>query len=484
NIELDDPSELGDDVCLEYTDFGNDMGAPITWSGSEYDDGYQTDQSNEFAELLLAENSEQDNSFDINRSRNSRSHLNLFQLEQGGSDDSSDNYSQMAYMIIEELESRGATEVEQEVEGQNDFTSDDDGEDGATTDSLDEDDHSGMARFGIEVDDEGEENIEFYDLQADDALGSLLNNFEFAGDVEFFVLPDQEVRPGSLTAASSQVCSCEQGSTQEKSLNLNNDSRLPIMGSFSISRQDGKTAGCTIIDERNALSPSPFTGGKVVRYNQFKKLQSRSCAGDSAPSSVGTPQQSMQLAEQALGNSQPDKQNDSNISAEDFDITAFIRGISSLEEECSETEKAKEDSKLDYLSRWRRVPMTAFRRKMLAQTTPKGDHMALDAAIQSCSTLGENISLYEPASIKKQNARLLFSPPSKKSHRRGYRQNPKSDICGSGRKAEPMDTSIEEGVSIVQSLDVPLFDGLIETGSRGVPTMLNLLDGIEDLPID
>jgi hypothetical protein len=39
-IEIDDlddePSELGEDVCLEYTDFGQDLGFPVTWSESEY----------------------------------------------------------------------------------------------------------------------------------------------------------------------------------------------------------------------------------------------------------------------------------------------------------------------------------------------------------------------------------------------------------------------------------------------------------------
>jgi hypothetical protein len=29
-----EPSELGDDVCLEYTDFGQEF--PVTWSESEY----------------------------------------------------------------------------------------------------------------------------------------------------------------------------------------------------------------------------------------------------------------------------------------------------------------------------------------------------------------------------------------------------------------------------------------------------------------
>lgn len=37
-VLMDDASELGEDVCLEYTDFGasHEMGVPVTWSESDY----------------------------------------------------------------------------------------------------------------------------------------------------------------------------------------------------------------------------------------------------------------------------------------------------------------------------------------------------------------------------------------------------------------------------------------------------------------
>jgi hypothetical protein len=31
-----EPSKLGEDFCLKYTDFGQDLGFPVTWSESEY----------------------------------------------------------------------------------------------------------------------------------------------------------------------------------------------------------------------------------------------------------------------------------------------------------------------------------------------------------------------------------------------------------------------------------------------------------------
>lgn len=489
DIVMDDASELGEDVCLEYTDFGaNELGVPVTWSESEYDEGEQSDETDEFAEFLLMEASDYDLT-DMTRFQSIDHDLGEnFDLESHFGSDSGGS-SQTGYMIIEEFESLQTHEPDEEqIEVEE--------EDGDTTDSLDEDDHSGLVKFGIEVDDDEEEDdAMFFDLPPDSALGSLLTNFELSGDVEFFVLPEEESVNASPQATRqiiespsiSTSCllppppgSCITKPTLPETVGTTSEIQLPVMGSFTV----GRSAGRTIIDEKAIPPISPFTGGKVVRYNRFKKLRDQSCGNDSERSSLGTPK--------------PDSNHPAEQSApeDDFDITAFIHGISSKDDEdffdfgnAEGMEESIEEgggkSNLDDLSRWRRVPMTAFR-----MSNEPSQPIMLDGAIQPSARAGEKtLSLVQQ---KKLNAKsLLLSPNNRKSRRkRGIRKDeinhpPQHQPKKRGRVEE------EEELRLVinEMFDTPLFKSVIERNEgvggddQDVP-MLNLMDGIEGLPIE
>lgn len=170
------------------------------------------------------------------------------------------------------------------------------------------------------------------------------------------------------------------------------------MGTFSVDRQDGTNAGRTIIDSEKSLPLSPFTGTKVIRYNRFRKLRQQSCTGDSEQSSMtGTPKPDD--SQHSIIN--PGTSTNGALPEPEFDISAFIRGISSIDEGCSDGEKSPYDAstaELDGLSRWQRVPITAFRRRMVMMNCPEGredpGQMILDGAIQpSSSSLAETLGL-------------------------------------------------------------------------------------------
>ncbi|WAQ84650.1 hypothetical protein PtA15_5A223 [Puccinia triticina] len=411
-----EPSELGEDVCLEYTDFGQDLGFPVTWSESEYDEDHQAEEpANEFAEFLLMDPSEgEHHSFGFEQLERLRASAKYGQMiagmdasQDGSTDDEHDDDSHFGYMIIEELGPDEDEEEEEEEDAQS-MSADD----GATTDSLDEDDHSGLVRFGIEAEDgnqaysddnddndqqqhpDEEDDASFFDLPATSStIGSILTNLDLS------VLST----PGSTNPG--------EGGNQSGSREI----KLPIMGTFSVDRSDGTNAGRTIIDEEKSLPLSPFTGGKVVRYNQFRKLRQQLCSrGESERSSsvAGTPKPT-----DPSQDSGPPGPSTNNMDIEkpepEFDITAFIRGISSIDEGCSDGEPKTgggynhdggEDEgegsqtqgsmgTLDGLSRWQRVPMTAFRRRMIGGCAEEGhgseeeERMLLDGAKHSPSAL-------------------------------------------------------------------------------------------------
>ncbi|KAH9819615.1 hypothetical protein DFH28DRAFT_1122354 [Melampsora americana] len=489
DVVMDDASELGEDVCLEYTDFGaNELGVPVTWSESEYDEGEKSDETDEFAEFLLMEASDYDLT-DMNRFQSIDHDLGEnFDLESHLGSDSGGS-SQTGYMIIEEFESLQTHEPdEEEIEEEE--------EDGETTDSLDEDDHSGLVKFGIEVDDDEEEDdATFFDLPPDSALGSLLTNFELSGDVEFFVLPeDESANPSpqatrqiieSPSISTSCLLPAPPGSSTtnpvlSEMLGTKPEIQLPVMGSFSV----GKSAGRTIIDEKAIPPVSPFTGGKVIRYNRFKKLRDRSCGNESERSSLGTPKaDSNHPAEQSA----PE---------DDFDITAFIHGISSKDDEeffdfgnkgrTEGIEEGVEKRKLDDLSRWRRVPMTAFR----MSNEPVPPPIILDGAIQPSARAGQKtLSLVQQSKLNGKS--LLNSPHHRKSKKKRGHRTEEIVQHHPERKRGRIEEEEELRLAINSMFDTPLFKSMIERneGIEGggvdedVP-MLNLMDGIEGLPIE
>ncbi|KAA1066921.1 hypothetical protein PGT21_012582 [Puccinia graminis f. sp. tritici] len=446
-IEIDDlddqPSELGEDVCLEYTDFGQDLGFPVTWSESEYDEDHEAEEpADEFAEFLLMDASEGDHSFGFEQLQNFRASSKYSQMMAGidrSEGGSTDEESHLGYMIIEELGDEDEDDDDDDNDNEDDRSEKDDrtnnhsqsisGDDGATTDSLDEDDHSGLVRFGIEADDgnEGhsddddhqadeEDDASFYDLPATSALGSMLTNF----DLSVISTPD----------------STNPGEPRTNKLSGSREIKLPVMGSFSVDRQDGTNAGRTIIDEEKSVPLSPFTGTKVIRYNRFRKLRQQSCTGESEPSSlVGTPK-----AEESQDSIHPgpSSTNELGLPEQEFDITAFIRGISSIDEGCSDGEKNAYEgttAELDGLSRWQRVPMTAFRRQMMRSCAEGGSEMLLDGAIQPSSSLDETLGLsVQPGRVRKKNGSSSssglhlsgLSAPNKVYDRRLHRRMRKS----------------------------------------------------------
>lgn len=440
-----------------------------------------------------------------------------------GSHFSDSEISQTGYMLIKEFESMGHTE--HELDHVDDGDESMGGEDGDTTDSLDEDDHSGLVRFGIEVDDE-EDDAAFFDLPPDSALGSLLTNFELSGDVEFFILPEESDSSNKLKDAidrQSISTACLLAANQSTSSDINVapmcDIQLPVMGSFSVGRRDGSCAGRTIIDEKAHPPVSPFSGGKVVRYNRFKKLRERSCAGDSEISSLGTPKPDSYSGSQAP---HPTEQGALSAPEDDFDITAFIRGISSKDGDGFsesgdglEVEQALHEpaTGLEDLSRWRRVPMTAFRRNMMSASASgwaNEQPMMLDGAIQPSARGGQTLSLvHAPMSQKKQHAKTLLLSPSRKTggssrkERRRRRMSKKaidpilvknenetgviglgevSSALGGGSVGVGGEEETRSGLGN-KGFDTPLFKSVIEMGTTDVP-MLNLMDGIDGLPIE
>lgn len=99
----------------------------------------------------------------------------------GSSNATDDQDSLMGYMIIEELNPEDEDNGDDEDPDHNNNQSFSGDDDGATTDSLDEDDHSGLVRFGIEAEDADQPNSEeddpnFFDLPtASSAIGSMLD---------------------------------------------------------------------------------------------------------------------------------------------------------------------------------------------------------------------------------------------------------------------------------------------------------------------
>ncbi|POW22525.1 hypothetical protein PSHT_01182 [Puccinia striiformis] len=366
-MEIDDlhsdlPSELGEDVCLEYTDFGQDLGFPVTWSESEYDDDdHEVEEPvDEFAEFLLMDQAseEGEESFGFTQLGSAR-YTQMIGIErsEGGessTDDDNDDSSQLGYMIIEEFEPMMDDSDQDMTEDSGSDDDDDDdhsmsgGDDGATTDSLDEDDHSGLVRFGIEAADDS--NI---DPHSDDHL---LHQAEEDEDARFFDLPPASALGSMLTNFDLSVISTPDliNNNNLKNLSDSNAIKLPIMGTFPADREDGTNAGRTIIDSEQILPLSPFTGGKVVRYNRFRKLRQRSCTGgESERSSIGGGGTTTPRAEESNDSIAPNGGSSSNLIVEgesggggngdaeetEFDITAFIRGISSIDEGCSDGEK-------------------------------------------------------------------------------------------------------------------------------------------------
>lgn len=446
------PSELGEDVCLEYTDFGQDLGFPVTWSESDYDEDHQAEEPvDEFAEFLLMDSSEGgDHSFGFERFNSFRTpskystprvkatinrrglnghHPGMNEQAEEDEDDEDDEDEDDDYlglMLIEDLDpcqlfiqpdqppySNPIKSNDQEPDQQQSTS----GDDGATTDSLDEDDHSGLVRFGIEADD-SHEIITEDDEDDDDHHHhqELLNPSDEHPTPDSFNLPITSPPLGSILTnlhlfASKQtndstdpIDPCMIGST-------NRSIKPPIMGTFSVDRQDGSNAGRTIIDDQKSLPLSPFTGGKVIRYNRFKKLRQQSSIESSNPSSIGGTPMAEDSQELLLMNnaSRP------MVTEDEFDITAFIRGISSIDESCSDGEKKDSNegsskttmAELDGLSRWQRVPMSAFRRRMMMRSDGEGhqdDKVLLDGAIlQPSSSLGQTLSLCQPG--RKRNKR-------------------------------------------------------------------------------
>ncbi|OAV96128.1 hypothetical protein PTTG_26465 [Puccinia triticina 1-1 BBBD Race 1] len=425
NMDIDnEPSELGEDVCLEYTDFGQDLGFPVTWSESEYDEDHQAEEpANEFAEFLLMDPSEgEHHSFGFEQLERLRASAKYGQMiagmdasQDGSTDDEHDDDSHFGYMIIEELGPDDEDEEEEEEEDAQSMSADD----GATTDSLDEDDHSGLVRFGIEAEDG---NQAYSDDNKDDDHQQQQPDEE--DDASFFDLPATSSTIGSILTNLDLSVLSTPGSTNPGEGGNQSGSReikLPIMGTFSVDRSDGTNAGRTIIDEEKSLPLSPFTGGKVVRYNQFRKLRQQLCSrGESERSSsvAGTPKPTD--PSQDSGPPGPSTNNmDIDKPEPEFDITAFIRGISSIDEGCSDGEPKTgggynhdggEDEgegsqtqgsmgALDGLSRWQRVPMTAFRRRMIGGCAEEGhgseeeERMLLDGAVQPSSSLAETLGL-------------------------------------------------------------------------------------------
>ncbi|KAI9621397.1 hypothetical protein H4Q26_015693 [Puccinia striiformis f. sp. tritici PST-130] len=424
-MEIDDlhsdlPSELGEDVCLEYTDFGQDLGFPVTWSESEYDDDdHEVEEPvDEFAEFLLMDQAseEGEESFGFTQ-LGSAQYTQMIGIErsEGGessTDDDNDDSSQLGYMIIEEFEPMMDDSDQDMTEDSGSDDDDDDdhsmsgGDDGATTDSLDEDDHSGLVRFGIEAADDS--NI---DPHSDDHL---LHQAEEDEDARFFDLPPASALGSMLTNFDLSVISTPDliNNNNLKNLSDSNAIKLPIMGTFPADREDGTNAGRTIIDSEQILPLSPFTGGKVVRYNRFRKLRQRSCTGgESERSSIGGGGTTTPRAEESNDSIAPNGGSSSNLIVEgesggggngdaeetEFDITAFIRGISSIDEGCSDGEKNETNTiELDGLSRWQRVPMTAFRRRTMMMSydhhqpdlnsSDSNQQMFIEGAIQPSSS--------------------------------------------------------------------------------------------------
>ncbi|KNE92968.1 hypothetical protein PSTG_13683 [Puccinia striiformis f. sp. tritici PST-78] len=430
-MEIDDlhsdlPSELGEDVCLEYTDFGQDLGFPVTWSESEYDDDdHEVEEPvDEFAEFLLMDQAseEGEESFGFTQLGSAR-YTQMIGIErsEGGessTDDDNDDSSQLGYMIIEEFEPMMDDSDQDMTEDSGSDDDDDDdhsmsgGDDGATTDSLDEDDHSGLVRFGIEAADDS--NI---DPHSDDHL---LHQAEEDEDARFFDLPPASALGSMLTNFDLSVISTPDliNNNNLKNLSDSNAIKLPIMGTFPADREDGTNAGRTIIDSEQILPLSPFTGGKVVRYNRFRKLRQRSCTGgESERSSIGGGGTTTPRAEESNDSIAPNGGSSSNLIVEgesggggngdaeetEFDITAFIRGISSIDEGCSDGEKNETNTiELDGLSRWQRVPMTAFRRRTMMMSydhhqpdlnsSDSNQQMFIEGAIQPSSSFREIFS--------------------------------------------------------------------------------------------
>ncbi|KAG0149039.1 hypothetical protein CROQUDRAFT_89614 [Cronartium quercuum f. sp. fusiforme G11] len=456
DVPMDEASELGEDVCLEYTDFGaHELGVPVTWSESDYDEGEETDETDEFAEFLLMEAANECKTVSMSKleSVDTRSDTESFEFDGLFSDRES-------YMVLEDFEG---------IPTAAEASSSEEGSDGETTDSLDEDDHSGLVRFGIEVDDDEEEDdAAFFDLPPDSALGSLLNHFELSGDVEFFVLPEDPTPSQSIATSCLLPADPRQTNTATSgSAGMVPDPgmgsiQLPVMGSFAV----GTAAGRTIIDDHAIPPPSPFSGTKVVRFNRFKKLRDRSCAGDSEQSSMGTPK--------------PDASH--SAAEEEFDITAFIREDDEDDQVgCKESEGTGCMGTMEDLSRWRRVPMTAFRRNMMSASLTEP---MLNGAIQRPGQARQTLSLVQE---KKQAVKKLLLSPGTHKRRRRNRTNKHSNMNTTKTLIEnPMleEDQPQPQVSLNKAFDTPLFKSVIdEMGTTEVP-MLNLMDGIEGLPIE
>lgn len=335
-------------------------------------------------------------------------------LRFGSSDLEDENQSEMGYLILEEVGS-SADEGPNRSDEDSLTASDDEG---ATTDSLDEDDHSGLVRYGIETADDAEPQ-EFWDLPEDSRLGEVLKGLEAQGSVEFFVMdpPNQRGRHQLPTTvpvtpmAPSNALSLPMFNAMSQLA-----PKLPVMGSFDTqtsvrlgstastaddSRSTPGSAGApqrtrTILNDRptsngGLLAPSPFSGGKVVRYNRFRKLREKQMRklllNDNAPTagesesatSVAGAQSSARPTPQVggmlelPGTAEEEEADDDDV----FDITAFIRGISSKEGSVSADESPageggdRTDDPLAPLSRWSRVPMSAFRnRRTMAMASP------------------------------------------------------------------------------------------------------------------
>jgi hypothetical protein len=150
--------------------------------------------------------SEGDHSFGFEQLENFRASSKYSQMMAGidrSEGGSTDEESHLGYMIIEELGPDDDDEEDDDRSENHDQTNSHSqsisGDDGATTDSLDEDDHSGLVRFGIEADDgnqahsdddddhqaDEEDDASFFDLPATSALGSMLTNFDLSGTRSF-----------------------------------------------------------------------------------------------------------------------------------------------------------------------------------------------------------------------------------------------------------------------------------------------------------
>ncbi|POW16021.1 hypothetical protein PSTT_01671 [Puccinia striiformis] len=389
------------------------------------DDDHEVEEPvDEFAEFLLMDQAseEGEESFGFTQ-LGSAQYTQMIGIErsEGGessTDDDNDDSSQLGYMIIEEFEPMMDDSDQDMTEDSGSDDDDDDdhsmsgGDDGATTDSLDEDDHSGLVRFGIEAADDS--NI---DPHSDDHL---LHQAEEDEDARFFDLPPASALGSMLTNFDLSVISTPDliNNNNLKNLSDSNAIKLPIMGTFPADREDGTNAGRTIIDSEQILPLSPFTGGKVVRYNRFRKLRQRSCTGgESERSSIGGGGTTTPRAEESNDSIAPNGGSSSNLIVEgesggggngdaeetEFDITAFIRGISSIDEGCSDGEKNETNTiELDGLSRWQRVPMTAFRRRTMMMSydhhqpdlnpSDSNQQMFIEGAIQPSSSFREIFS--------------------------------------------------------------------------------------------